>query len=110
MLFGRFQIKISDLSDHGKPKNRIFWSSRNSIRDLTRASMWMGGVEKHQIILLWSRLKANGLSSLASDSARKLNVLGHDGHALGMNRAQVGVLEKTNQVRLRRLLQSHHRR
>jgi hypothetical protein len=40
------------------------------------------------------------LSALAADTARKLDVLGHDGDALGVDSAEVGVLEEANQVRL----------
>ena len=47
------------------------------------------------------------LGVLATDAARQLDVLGHDRHALGVDRAQVGVLEEADQVRLRRLLQGH---
>ena len=50
------------------------------------------------------------LSSLASDAAGKLDVLGHDGDTLGVNGTQVGVLEEANKVRFGRLLQSHEGR
>ena len=33
------------------------------------------------------------LSSLATDPSGKLDVLGHDGYSLGVNGAQVGILE-----------------
>ncbi|BAS78532.1 Os02g0457325, partial [Oryza sativa Japonica Group] len=46
---------------------------------------------------------------LATNPPGKLNVLGHDGDALGVDGAEVGVLEQTHQVRLRRLLQCQHR-
>ena len=46
----------------------------------------------------------NFLSSLSTDSAGQLDVLGHDGHTLGVDGAQVGVLEKTNEVSLGGLL------
>jgi len=49
----------------------------------------------------------NFLSSLSTDSAGQLDVLGHDGHTLGVDGAQVGVLEQTNQVSLGCLLESH---
>ena len=45
------------------------------------------------------------LSSLSSDSASQLNILGHDGHTLRVNGSKVGVLEKTNEVRLCGLLE-----
>jgi hypothetical protein len=44
------------------------------------------------------------LRSLAADAAGKLNVFRHDGNTLGMNGAQVGVLEEANKVSLRSLL------
>jgi hypothetical protein len=47
------------------------------------------------------------LGSLSSDAAGKLDVLGHDGHSLGVDGAQVGVFEKTDQVSLAGLLQGH---
>lgn len=40
------------------------------------------------------------LSPLAADSSSQLDVLGHDGDPLGVNCAQVGVLEQSNQVGL----------
>ena len=48
------------------------------------------------------------LGSLASDATSELNVLGHDGHPLGMDGCQVGVLEESNQVGLSCLLKSQH--
>jgi len=45
------------------------------------------------------------LSTLASDSSGQLDVLGHDSHALGVDGAEVGVLEQTNQVGLRSFLE-----
>ena len=44
------------------------------------------------------------LSTLATDATGQLNVLGHDGHTLGMDGCQVGVLEQANQVGLSCLL------
>jgi len=46
-----------------------------------------------------------GLRALAADAARQLDVLGHDGDALGVDGAQVGVLKQANQVGLGCLLQ-----
>ena len=48
------------------------------------------------------------LRALAADASGQLDVLGHDGDALGVDRAQVGVLEEANKVALRGLLQRHH--
>ena len=48
------------------------------------------------------------LSTFSSDSPGQLDVLGHDGHPLGVDGAQVGVLEQTDEVGLAGLLQSHN--
>ena len=45
------------------------------------------------------------LAALATDAARELDVLRHDGDALGVDGAQVGVLEEANEVGLRGLLE-----
>ena len=45
-------------------------------------------------------LKNKRLRALTADAAGKLNVLGHDGDTLGVDGAQVGVLEETHEVRL----------
>ena len=45
------------------------------------------------------------LRALAPDAARELHVLWHDGDALGVAGAQVGVLEAADQVGLRGLLE-----
>ena len=51
--------------------------------------------------------KSSLLSPLATDPAGQLDVLGHDGHTLGMDGTQVGVLKETDQVGLASLLQGH---
>lgn len=51
--------------------------------------------------------QASFLSSLSTDSPCQLNVLGHDGHSLGVDGAQVGVLKESDQVGLGSLLQGH---
>jgi len=53
--------------------------------------------------------RAVKLSPLATNPPSQLNVLGHDRHALGVDGAQVGVLEQTHQVCFRSLLQGKHR-
>ena len=50
-------------------------------------------------------LAAQDLRALTADAAGQLHVLGHDGDALGVDGAQVGVLEQANQVGLAGLLQ-----
>ena len=59
---------------------------------------------------IWLGKKINFLGTLSTDAAGELDVLGHDGHTLGMDGAQVGVLEKTNKVGLASLLQGHDSR
>jgi hypothetical protein len=54
---------------------------------------------------VWER---HGLSPLPPDSPRQLDVLGHDRHPLCVDGTQVGVLEQTHQVGLRRLLKGEH--
>jgi len=44
--------------------------------------------------------------AFTTDSAGELDVLGHDGHTLGVDGAQVGVLEETNEVGLGGFLES----
>jgi hypothetical protein len=48
------------------------------------------------------------LGALATDTAGQLDVLWHDGDALGVDGAQVGVLEQADQVSLGSLLQGKH--
>ena len=40
------------------------------------------------------------LGTLATDATGELDVLGHDGHALGVNGAEVRVLKETHEVGL----------
>ena len=49
----------------------------------------------------------NSLSSFTTDAAGQLDILWHDCNTLGVDSAQVGILEKTNQVSLAGLLESH---
>ena len=55
-------------------------------------------------------LCAGGLSTLASYATGQLDVLRHDGHSLGVDGAQVRVLEQADQIGLARLLKGHHGR
>ena len=47
------------------------------------------------------------LGTLSTDPPRQLDVLGHDGDPLGVDGAQVGVLEESDEVGLAGLLQGH---
>jgi hypothetical protein len=57
--------------------------------------MWAGGL---------------ALGSFSTDSTCELDVLWHDGDSLGVDGAEIGVLEETDEVGFRCFLQSHHRR
>src|SRR5690349_19339309 len=48
------------------------------------------------------------LCTLSTDAACQLDVLGHDGHTLGVDGTQVGVLKQAHQVCLSCLLQGQH--
>jgi len=61
-------------------------------------------VSQYHLLLL----KSSDLRTLATDAAGKLDVLRHDGHALGVDGAEVGVLEKAHEVRLSSLLECEH--
>jgi len=45
------------------------------------------------------------LAALSADAAGELDVLGHDGYPLGVDGAEVGVLEEGDEVRLGGLLE-----
>ena len=47
------------------------------------------------------------LGSFSTDAASELDVLGHDGHPLGVDGAEVGVLEESDEISLRGFLESH---
>jgi hypothetical protein len=64
-----------------------------------------GGLEKGRLVR-WVRGVLN-LSTLSTDTAGKLDVLGHDGDTLGVDGAQVGVLKQTDEVSLAGLLEGH---
>lgn len=48
------------------------------------------------------------LGAFTANTASQLDVFGHDGDTLGMNRAQICVFKQANQVRLTCLLERHH--
>jgi hypothetical protein len=50
------------------------------------------------------------LGSLSTESSSELEVLGLDGDSLGVDGGQVGILKERDEVRLGRLLESHHGR
>lgn len=54
-------------------------------------------------------MAAERLRSLASETSGKLEVLGLDGHSLGVDGSQVGVLEQRHEVGLGGLLEGSDR-
>ena len=58
-------------------------------------------------VMCLSETRLGCLSSFAADTSSKLNVLGHDGHSLGVDSTQVGVLEESNKVGLTGFLKGH---
>lgn len=54
--------------------------------------------------------KEEHLSALPTDTARQLDVFGHDGDTLGVDGAEIGVLKQTHQVGLAGLLQGRKTR
>ena len=54
--------------------------------------------------------EVSNLSTLSTDTASQLDVFWHDSNTLGVNGAQVGVLEKTDKVSLAGLLEGHDSR
>ena len=61
-------------------------------------------------LVVWTICWQTSLSALSTNAAGQLDVLGHDCHSLGVNGAQVGVLEQTNKISFAGLLQSHNSR
>lgn len=70
-------------------------------------SLWKKRVVLKRTVLFDRSRMREKLSALSADAAGQLDVLGHDGDTLGVDGAQVGVLEETHQVGLAGLLQSH---
>lgn len=48
------------------------------------------------------------LSSFSANASRQLDVFGHDGDAFGVDGAQVGIFEETDEVSFASFLESHH--
>ena len=65
----------------------------------------VGGPEKG--LLGVSGVSDVHLGTFATDTTGELDVFGHDGDALGVDRAQVRVLEQTDEVSLAGLLEGH---
>ena len=59
---------------------------------------------------MWRRPSTADLSTLTTDAACQLDVLGHDGDTLGVDGTEVSVLKETYEVGLRCLLESHDSR
>lgn len=66
--------------------------------DLLRKRQYLNGIRVEME-------STNNLCPFATDATSELDILRHDGHTLGVDGAQVGVLKQTNKVGLRGLLQ-----
>ena len=79
------------------------------ITKLTNSLFWR--VQLFLVSALWGPPRAKALehflSALSADSPGQLDVLWHDGHTLGVDGAQVGVFEETDQVSLAGFLKGH---
>uniref|UniRef100_A0ACD5ZS07 Uncharacterized protein n=1 Tax=Avena sativa TaxID=4498 RepID=A0ACD5ZS07_AVESA len=60
---------------------------------------------RHEQLLPTAQAATQSLGPLPADAAGELDVLGHDGDALGVDGAEVGVLEEADEVCLGGLLQ-----
>eukprot|EP00215_Chloropicon_roscoffensis_P008009 CAMPEP_0197501230 /NCGR_PEP_ID=MMETSP1312-20131121/502_1 /TAXON_ID=464262 /ORGANISM="Genus nov. species nov., Strain RCC2335" /LENGTH=185 /DNA_ID=CAMNT_0043047075 /DNA_START=667 /DNA_END=1222 /DNA_ORIENTATION=- len=77
----------------------FFWLCARRARQLTLYFMRWKPHEKEGV--------ARHLGTLSTDPPGELDVTGHDGDTLGVDGAQVGVLEESNKVGLGGLLESH---
>ena len=84
----------------------IFNAQKNNVESKILFYVMFGGLEKGRLGPVLSVV--SDLSTLTTDTAGKLDVLWHDGDTLGVDSAQVGVLEKTNKVGLAGLLEGHN--
>ena len=91
--------------------NLLYWQDHESHRqthDPYAVSLTHGRHDKSEPIESPHNTRdhiSKHLRALATDATGELNVLGHDGHALGMDGAEVGVREEANKVGLRGLLE-----
>lgn len=82
----------------------FFYNEQISIYHIVFIRDYLCGPKKGRYCSL---LKRKHLCTFSADSTGQLDVLWHDGNTLGVDGAQVGILEKTNQVGLASLLKSH---
>lgn len=81
-------------------KNYVY-NNNNSIERPQRSLLLL--ITSGFLLCPW---KSSALSTLSTNSAGELNVLRHDGDPLGVNSAQVRVLEQTHKVGFAGLLES----
>jgi hypothetical protein len=77
---------------------KVLWN-RTTLRRSQRGPSGLFGVQTTPVSFSLKG-RATLLRALATDAAGELDVLGHDGDALGVDGAQVGVLEEADQVGL----------
>ena len=64
-------------------------------------------VLKRTVCSLYEMKKASILGTFTTDTSGQLDVLGHDGDTLGVDGAQVGVFEESDEVGLAGFLEGH---
>ena len=101
--------------EHGKMEGALLWVAMCSVQmqEREKTAVFSRNVVliKHQLGLFCSyepllSCRSRHLRALTTDAAGKVDVLGHDGDTLGVDGAQVGVLEQTDDVGLSSLLKS----
>ncbi len=106
--------KRSSVNSSRRSEKSNFWRrspSKDSINSLRRRKKYFWkfsfslrieifGLEKDLFELDWSRIEPRSLGTLATNATGELDVLGHNGDSLGVDGAQVCVLEKPNEVSL----------
>ena len=89
------------------------WGAAVFIYFFTAPSLWCEGLNHLFLVILWPLKRPvvcwashQDLSTLSTNTASELDVLGHDGDTLGVDSAQVCVLKETNKIGFTGLLKS----
>ncbi len=81
----------------------VYNSDHVSTYSTTLLTLFLG----QKTFKIWNTL--HKLETVTANAASQQHVLGHDGHTLGVNGAQIGVFKQSDQERFSRLLKSEHR-
>ena len=88
-------------ASQARGKKHIHFPIKDSDWVIINLYVLVGGLEKGRLVC---EVGVGKLSTLSTDTAGKLDVLGHDGDTLGMDGTQVGVLKEADEVSLTGLL------